>query len=69
MPKLDGTGPDKKGKLTGRGLGLCRAVTDNETLEQLGRGLGLRRNAGGGIGQSKRLQSGLHSIQKSKKWR
>ena len=35
MPKLDGTGPEGKGKGTGRGLGKCSDATDKEKLEKL----------------------------------
>jgi hypothetical protein len=59
MPKLNGTGPEKKGKLTGRELGQCNDVTNNEALEKLGKGMGLRRKSGGGEGQGKRLKSGI----------
>ena len=59
MPQMDGTGPDKKGAQTGRGLGKCRNVSEKEALEKLGKGLGLRRKAGGGQGEGKRLKSGL----------
>ena len=59
MPCLDGTGPEKKGSKTGRALGKCRIVPQEEALEKLGIGMGLRRKSGGGPGQGKRLQSGL----------
>ena len=59
MPKLNGTGPDNKGKLTGRGLGQCNDDKNNETLEKLGKGMGLRRKSGGGQGKGKRLKSGI----------
>jgi hypothetical protein len=59
MPQLDGTGPEKKGSKTGRGLGKCDAVSTDEALEKLGKGMGLRRKSGGGEGQRKRLKSGL----------
>ena len=59
MPKLDGTGPEKEGKQTGRGLGKCRTMTDKEALSRLGKGMGLRRKSGGGEGQGKRMKSGL----------
>jgi hypothetical protein len=59
MPQMDGTGPEKKGAQTGRGLGKCRNVPEKEALEKLGKGLGLRRKAGGGQGEGKRLKSGL----------
>lgn len=59
MPQLDGTGPEKNGSKTGRGLGKCRTVPNEEALVKLGKGMGLRRKAGGGHGKGKRLQSGL----------
>jgi hypothetical protein len=59
MPRLDGTGPEKQGPKTGRGLGKCNAVSNEESLEKLGKGMGLRRKSGGGEGQGKRLKSGL----------
>ncbi|MDX9881638.1 MAG: DUF5320 family protein [Prolixibacteraceae bacterium] len=58
MPQLDGTGPEKKGKLTGRGLGKCKKTPDDEALQKLGKGMGLRRKSGGGEGQGNRLRSG-----------
>jgi len=59
MPQLDGTGPEKKDSGTGRKLGKCQIVPKEEALEKLGKGMGLRRKAGGGQGRGKRLQSGL----------
>ncbi|HZL11392.1 MAG TPA: DUF5320 family protein [Prolixibacteraceae bacterium] len=59
MPQLDGTGPEKKGTQTGRGLGKCNEVPEKEALEKLGKGMGLRRKTGGGQGEGKRLKSGL----------
>lgn len=59
MPKMDGTGPGKKGKLTGRGLGNCKDVTNDEAIERLGKGMGLRRKSGGGEGQGKRLKTDI----------
>ncbi len=59
MPQLDGTGPEKKGAKSGRGLGRCKSVSAEEALEKLGKGLGLRRKTGGGQGEGKRLKSGL----------
>ncbi len=59
MPQMDGTGPDKKRAKTGRGLGQCRKVSDNEAIEKLGKGMGLRHKSVGGQGQGKRLKSGL----------
>jgi hypothetical protein len=59
MPKLDGNGPEKDGKLTGRGLGKCRNMSNEDALEKLGKGMGLRRKSGGGEGKGKRLKSYL----------
>jgi len=59
MPQLDGTGPEKKGAQTGRGIGKCKDVPVKEVNEKLGTGMGLRRKSGGGQGQGKRLKSGL----------
>lgn len=59
MPQMDGTGPEKKGAQTGRGLGKCKEVADKEAIEKLGKGMGLRRKTGGGQGEGKRLKSGL----------
>lgn len=58
MPKLDGSGPDGKGKKDGRGLGGCKPSSKKEKLEKLGKGLGKKRKSGGGTGQGKRLNSG-----------
>lgn len=57
MPRLDGTGPEGKGKGTGRKLGNCSNSGDDEKLEKLGKGLGKKRHTGGGKGQGKRLKS------------
>ena len=59
MPRIDGTGPEKEGKQTGRGLGKCGEVSNNEAIEKLGKGMGLRRKSGGGQGLGKRIKSGL----------
>lgn len=59
MPRLDGTGPEGEGSRTGRKLGKCSSATYSEKLQQLGKGMGKKRNSGGGEGQGKRLKSGL----------
>jgi hypothetical protein len=67
MPKLDGTGPEGKGKQSGRKLGRCGNASSESAQSQLGRGQGLRRQAETGSktsqldqkGQGKRLKSGL----------
>lgn len=56
MPKLNGTGPEGKGKGTGRQLGNCSELSDEEKLKQLGKGLGKKRHTGGGQGKGKRLK-------------
>ncbi|HDR89008.1 MAG TPA: hypothetical protein ENN63_05190 [Bacteroidetes bacterium] len=58
MPNLNGTGPEGKGRRTGRGLGNCSETTDEEALKKLGKGMGQRRKSGGGAGRGKRLRSG-----------
>jgi hypothetical protein len=58
MPQLNGTGPEKKGKFTGRGLGLCKMTDAKEALLKLGSGMGLRRKSGSGTGKGRRLKSG-----------
>ena len=59
MPKLDGTGPEGKGKGTGRGLGKCSDATDKEKLDKLGKGMGKKRNSCSEGGRGKRLAAGL----------
>ena len=57
MPRLDGTGPEGKGRGTGRRLGNCVDLTKEELLEKLGTGEGKRTRSGGGEGDKKRLRS------------
>jgi hypothetical protein len=59
MPRLDGTGPEGEGSHSGRKLGKCSNASDAEKLQRLGKGMGKRRNSGGGEGKGKRLKSGL----------
>ena len=59
MPRLDRKGPEGEGSGTGRKLGKCSDATKEEKLQQLGKGMGKRRNSGGGEGKGKRLKSGL----------
>lgn len=59
MPKLDGTGPEGDGSQSGRKLGKCSNATDEEKLQKLGKGMGKKRNSGGGKGKEKRIKSGL----------
>ncbi len=58
MPRLDSTGPEGKGPITGRGLGRCKKNADKENTDQLGQGMSLRRRAGGGKGLGKRFREG-----------
>ena len=58
MPNLDGTGPEGKGHKTGRKLGPCSGTSAEEKLANLGKGMGKKRNSGGGNGQGKRLNTG-----------
>jgi len=64
MPRLDGSGPVGEGSGTGRKLGKCSSASDAEKLQRLGKGMGKKRNSGGGEGQGKRLKSGLKNINK-----
>ena len=57
MPHMNGTGPEGKGSATGRGLGKCKKIPDEEALQKLGKGLGKRRKTGGGTGKGKRLKN------------
>ena len=62
MSRMNGKGPEDKGERTGRGLGPCGKIPDNEAFQKLGKGLGLRRRSGGGNGKGRRLKSGLKEI-------
>jgi len=58
---MNHTGPEGKGPRTGRKLGRCRKPKDDtpDSEEyQLGKGMGLKRKSGGGIGKGRRLQYG-----------
>ena len=59
MPKLDGTGPDGKGKETGRKLGQCSTASSEEKLAKLGKGMGKKRNSCTGEACGRRLKAGL----------
>jgi hypothetical protein len=60
MPRMDRTGPEKKGSKTGRGLGNCSKFSITGQIEKLGKGMGMRRNSGGGVGKGKRLKTYLN---------
>ncbi len=55
MPHLNSQGPKGEGPCTGRKLGKCSKVTDEEKLEKLGEGMGKRRKSGGGEGKGRRI--------------
>ncbi len=59
MPKLNAKGPEGQGSGTGRKLGRCSIVNDEEKLQLLGKGMGKKRKSGGGTGHAKRLKSGF----------
>jgi hypothetical protein len=58
MPQMNHNGPEGKGPMTGRKLGLCRGARSNDT-SLLGKGMGQRRKMGGGQGLGKRLKYDL----------
>lgn len=62
MPKLNGTGPEGQGSETGRKLGKCSNLSDEEKLQKLGKGMGKKRKSGGGIGKGKRLKSSKYNL-------
>ena len=57
MPNIDKTGPEGNGPDSGRKLGECSSMSNDEKLQKLGKGMGKRRKSGGGCGQGKRLKS------------
>ncbi|NLF43783.1 MAG: DUF5320 domain-containing protein [Bacteroidales bacterium] len=57
MPHNDSTGPEGKGRGTGRQLGRCSDLSETEKLQVLGKGLGKKRKADGSQGLGKRLRS------------
>lgn len=53
MPRLNGTGPEGKGSMTGRGMGNCQPNNDNSKEDEnigfgrgFGRGRGMRKGFG-----------------------
>lgn len=56
MPKMNGKGPEGKGPETGRGLGKCGNLSQEELVQKLGKGMGKRRKSGGGEGMGKRIK-------------
>ena len=62
---MNHTGPEGKGPRTGRKLGRCRKLKDDtpdSEGHQLGKGMGLKRKSGGGIGKGRRLQYGDNNL-------
>lgn len=68
MPRLDGTGPNSKGPLTGRGMGNC--LSSNFIYYGFGKGRGLRYRQLQNLGDAeqdlqevkKQLESELKSV-------
>ncbi len=58
MPHMDGTGPEGKGKQTGRKLGKCNTNPNENAHGEYGVGMGKKRKTVGGTGNKKRLKSG-----------
>ena len=58
MSRMDGTGPEGNGPRSGRKLGRCAQVSEEERMQNLGKGLGRKRQSGGGAGEGKRRRSG-----------
>ncbi len=58
MPRLDGTGPEGQGRMTGRKLGHCANASTEDINQKMGRGMGRRRRVDGGVGKGKRLRAG-----------
>ena len=57
MPRLDGTGPEGKGSMTGRGMGSCNTGNPNGIGRGMGRGLG--RGMGRGLGRGQGTGRGM----------
>lgn len=53
---MNGEGPEMLGAKSGRKLGNCSNESEKD-ISLLGKGMGKRKNSGGGIGLGKRLQS------------
>jgi hypothetical protein len=64
MPRFDGTGPERKGVQTGRGLGKCKPNQENNTQDDAQKspelkeqapmqGRGRRMGSGKGLGHSR----------------
>ncbi len=59
MPRGDGTGPEGKGPMTGRGLGNCSSDNAAGNVPVGGRGLGRGLGRGAGRGAGRGLGRGL----------
>jgi hypothetical protein len=55
MPRMNGKGPENNGAQTGRKLGTC-ADNQQHDVSLFGKGMGKRKNSGGGLGLGKRLK-------------
>jgi len=58
MPKMNGTGPSGQGSGTGRKLGNCSTLSDEEKAKKLGVGMAKGRKSCNADGKGKRLKSG-----------
>ncbi len=55
MPRLNGTGPEGKGPMTGRKMGNCQFNNDDNNQNDFGRGQGCGRGRGRGCGRGQGL--------------
>lgn len=64
MPQMDGTGPDGRGSMTGRGRGRCAGPGQNaEGMMGRGRGMGSGRSCRRGFGGAGHGSLGLGPVQ------
>lgn len=57
MTRMNHKGPEEQGPKTGRMLGRCKkTAAEEKQMGMLGKGMGKRRHAGGGMGKGKRLK-------------
>lgn len=57
MPHVNHKGPEDLGPKTGRKLGKCKVnEIEKSEMGEIGKGQGLRRHSGGGLGKGKRLR-------------
>jgi len=56
MPKMNSKGPESQGAQSGRKMGLCSGNTPS--IEEMGKGMGMRRRKSGGKGKGMRRLAG-----------